>query len=65
MRFLEMFRDWDDMVELDAGTVIFSEQDPADAMYFILSGEVELTFRGEILGTEKKGGFIGEMEKRD
>jgi CRP/FNR family cyclic AMP-dependent transcriptional regulator len=65
MRFLEMFRDWDDMVELDAGTVIFSEQDPADAMYFILSGEVELTFRGEILGTEKKGGFIGEMTMID
>ena len=65
MKFLELFRDWGDVEEYDAGTVIFSEQDPADAMYFILSGEVELTFRGEVLGTEKKGGFIGEMAMID
>ena len=61
MRFLEMFRDWDDVQEYGAHTVIFSEQDPADAMYFIISGEVELSLHDETLGTEKEGGFIGEM----
>lgn len=65
MKFLELFRDWEDVEEYDAGTVIFSEQDPADTMYFILSGEVGLTFRGEVLGSEKKGGFIGEMAMID
>ena len=61
MRFLEMFRDWEQMVEYDARTVIFSERDPADVMYVILSGEVELTLHGEPLGAESEGGIIGEM----
>lgn len=65
MRFLELFRDWEDVQEHDAGTVIFSERDPADVMYVILSGEIELTLHGETLGVENKGGIIGEMAKID
>jgi CRP/FNR family cyclic AMP-dependent transcriptional regulator len=61
MRFLEMFRDWEDTEEHDARTVIFSERDPADVMYVVLSGEVELTLHGEPLGAEGEGGIIGEM----
>ena len=61
MRFLEMFRDWEKMEEHDARTVIFSERDPADVMYVIISGEVELTLHGESLGAEREGGIIGEM----
>ena len=61
MRFLEKFRDWEKMEEYDARTVIFSERDPADVMYVIISGEVELTLHGEPLGSEREGGIIGEM----
>ena len=61
MRFLEMFRDWENTEEYDARTVIFSERDPADVMYVILSGEIELTLHGEPLGAEREGGIIGEM----
>jgi CRP-like cAMP-binding protein len=61
MRFLEMFRDWEDVEEYRARTVIFSERDPADVMYVILSGEIELTLHGEPLGAEGEGGIIGEM----
>ena len=61
MRFLEMFRDWENTEEYDARTVIFSERDPADVMYVIISGEVELTLHGESLGDEREGGIIGEM----
>jgi len=61
MEFLEMFRDWEDTEEYDARTVIFSERDPADVMYVILSGDIELTLHGEPLGAEGKGGIIGEM----
>ena len=61
MRFLDMFRDWENTEEYDARTVIFSERDPADVMYVILSGEVELTLHGEPLGAEGEGGIIGEM----
>jgi len=65
MRFLELFRDWEDVQEHNAGSVIFSERDPADVMYVILSGEIELTLHGETLGAESKGGIIGEMAKID
>ena len=61
MRFLDMFRDWENTEEYDARTVIFSERDPADVMYVILSGEIELTLHGESLGAEEEGGIIGEM----
>ena len=61
MRFREMFSGWKDVSEYGARTVIFSERDPADLMYFIISGEVELTLRGEPLGTERDCGIIGEM----
>lgn len=61
MKFLEMFRDWEDTVDCKAQTVICSEGDPADVLCVILSGEVELTLRGESLGIEKAGGVIGEM----
>lgn len=61
MKFLDMFRNWQDMVEFDAGAVIFEEGSMADVMYVILSGEIELTLRGEHLDKEKAGGVIGEM----
>jgi CRP-like cAMP-binding protein len=61
MQLLEMFKDWEDVEKYRARTVIFSEQDPADMMYVILSGEVELTLLGEPLGMEGEGGMFGEM----
>lgn len=61
MKLLELFRDWKDVVEYPANTVIFSERDEADYMYVILSGEVELTLRDEPLGAEAEGGIFGEM----
>jgi len=65
MRFLELFRDWEDVQEYDARTVVFSERDPADVMYVVLSGEIELTLHGEPLGVESKNGIIGEMAMID
>jgi CRP-like cAMP-binding protein len=60
MRFLHIFRGWKDIREVGAEKVIFAEGDPADAMYFILSGEVELNLGGEPFGVEGAGGMIGE-----
>ncbi len=61
MNILRLFRDWDSVEEFDAGAVIFSERDPAEVMYVILEGKVELTLQGASLGTEVQGGIIGEM----
>ena len=61
MNMLDYFSRWDDTVEFPKKTQIFHEMDPADFMYVILSGEVEVTLRGEPLGAELEGGIIGEM----
>lgn len=61
MNILEMFEDWPDVEEFGAGSVIFAEREPADVMYVVLSGEIELTLHGEPLGAEGEGGIIGEM----
>ena len=61
MNILEMFGDWEDVEEHEAKTVIFNECEPADVMYIILSGDVELTLHGEPLGAEGEGGIVGEM----
>lgn len=61
MNLSELFRDWEDRVECKSGDVIFKEREPADVMYVILDGEIELSLRGEPLGTESTGGMIGEM----
>jgi CRP/FNR family cyclic AMP-dependent transcriptional regulator len=56
-----LFKGWEDVAEYPAHTVIFSAGDPADVMYYILSGEVELTLHGESIGTDSAGDIIGEM----
>jgi CRP/FNR family cyclic AMP-dependent transcriptional regulator len=65
MKISDMFRDWKDTVQYKAQAVICSEGEPADVLYFILSGEVELTLRGTLLGIEKASGIIGEMSLID
>lgn len=61
MNMLEYFKSWEDKVEFPKKTEIFHELDPADFMYVVLSGEVEVSLRGEPLGAELEGGVIGEM----
>jgi CRP-like cAMP-binding protein len=65
MRVLDLFRSWKNVESFDAGAVIFSKSDPAEALYVVLDGEVELSVRGEVLATESKGGIIGEMAMLD
>lgn len=65
MEFLKKFRNWKDVEEHPAQTVIFPEGNPADHLYVILSGEVELSLHGNMLEVEKTGGFIGEMALLD
>ncbi len=65
MRFLEQFRDWEDVKEHGVRSVVFSERDSADVMYVVLSGEIGLTLHDEPLGVESKGGIIGEMSMID
>lgn len=61
MNFLKHFEDWPNTATFEAHDTLFNEQDPPEFLYVILSGEVELSFHGEPLGVEKRGGIIGEM----
>jgi len=61
MDFLKMLRNWKDVDEFPADTVIFQERHPVDFLYIIMSGQIDLTLRGESLGNEEVGGIIGEM----
>lgn len=61
MEFLKLFEHWQNVESFSAGDVIFSEEDPADALYIILSGDVELALHGSSLGVESTGSIIGEM----
>lgn len=61
MTYLDLFDGWENKEEFAAGSLIYSEKEPADVMYVILSGEVELTFHGTALDKEQTGGLIGEM----
>ena len=61
MDFLKLFRNWKDLDEHPAETVIFREGQPVDFLYVILSGQIELTLRDVSLGIEDVGGIIGEM----
>jgi CRP-like cAMP-binding protein len=65
MSYLTTFRKWKDIEEFDPRAVIFSEREPADVVYVILSGDVELTLHGKSLGTEGEGSIIGEMAMLD
>jgi len=46
MSIVDLFRRWDAVEEYEAGVVVFEQRDPADAIYVILSGEVELSLHG-------------------
>jgi len=61
MEFLKSLQNWKDVIEHPAETVIFAEGKPAEHLFVILSGEVELSLRGCELEVERQGGFIGEM----
>lgn len=59
--FLELFQNWDDTVDFEAGTRILSEETATTNLFVILSGDVEFSLRGKTLGKESAGGIIGEM----
>lgn len=61
MQFLDLFEDWAETEAFEPGAVLFSENEAADALFVILGGEVELSFHGDRLGVEKRGGIVGEM----
>jgi CRP-like cAMP-binding protein len=61
MNIAEIFRDWKTIETHPAGTVLFAEEDKADHLFVVLSGQVEISLHGQKLNIEQKGSIIGEM----
>lgn len=61
MDLLSLFKDAEDVSDVEDGTVIFDEQSPGDVMFVILSGEVDIFANGQLIETLGAGDLIGEM----
>jgi CRP-like cAMP-binding protein len=60
MTKLTLFRNAD-AEAFPAGTVIFAEGDPADDMYVVKSGDIDISVRGQFLRTVGADEVFGEM----
>jgi len=56
-----IFKHSPDFKTVKPGEIVFREGDPGDLMYVILSGEIEITFRGKTVETLKEGQIFGEL----
>ena len=65
MDLLEIFKDTEDVLRFQEGSVIFREGEHGDFMYVILEGEVQFSLRDAAVGSETRGGMFGEMALLD
>ncbi len=49
------------MERFSTGTKIFQEGELGSKMYVILKGDVELSVRGKVIASVRRGGILGEM----
>jgi CRP-like cAMP-binding protein len=56
-----LFRHASNSVFFKAGDTIFEERQPADYMYVILEGSVEISAHGKYLSTAEPGSIVGEL----
>ncbi len=61
MELSQLFNQVPERESFHAGTVIFTEGDPAQTMYLIVEGQVRLSLQGEPMAMAVAGGFVGEM----
>ncbi|XGB43402.1 MAG: cyclic nucleotide-binding domain-containing protein [Nodosilinea sp. LVE1205-7] len=57
---IELFTQAPDQQTVAAGTVIFSTGEPADVMYGLIAGEVELREQDQVVEVIKAGDVFGE-----
>ena len=57
----KIFRQTDDAVAIAAGEVIFTTGDEGDAMYVVITGEIDLVVNGTTVETVGPDGMFGEL----
>jgi CRP-like cAMP-binding protein len=65
MNLASIFQNSKDARDYPAGTTIFEEGEPSDAMYVMLAGELELHRGGRAFETLTAGTIVGEMAMID
>ena len=61
MFIVNLFRNSDRALTLEPGHVVFRQGDPADCMYVVLEGELEIRVKDKAIDTTGPGGIVGEM----
>ena len=61
MKIEELLMYQTDVLVLPVGHTLFSEGDPGDTMYVLVSGTADVLLRDKILETAKSGAILGEM----
>jgi CRP-like cAMP-binding protein len=61
VEFTGLFANAKTTIELAAGDVLFRENDPAIAMFGVISGEIELRKGGRVITTIGPNGVFGEL----
>lgn len=61
MDLLEVFKDSEDVMYFQAGSVIAEEGAEGNHMYVVMSGEVTVSINKQILATALSGEIVGEM----
>jgi CRP/FNR family transcriptional regulator, cyclic AMP receptor protein len=54
-----------DIRRFPAGAALFNEGAPADGMYSVLEGEVDILMQGQVRETVQPGGIFGELSLLD
>jgi CRP-like cAMP-binding protein len=58
---IQLLRNEKDIIAVPAGTEIFREGDPGDAMYVVLDGVIEILHKGKWIEDVETGSVFGEM----
>jgi CRP/FNR family cyclic AMP-dependent transcriptional regulator len=61
MDLMEVFKDSDDLVEFPAGAEIFAQGVEGNYMYVVISGEVSIALKDQVIATASAGEIVGEM----
>jgi CRP-like cAMP-binding protein len=61
MTTLDILRREPDIRSFKQGDIIFNERDPADCMYAVVDGSVEIRLHGAVVEQIAPGGVFGEM----
>ncbi len=61
MSAIQLLRNEKDAMPIAAGTTIFQEGDPGDAMYVVLDGVIEIIHKGKWIEDVETGSIFGEL----